>query len=72
MSDKQHHPAVEDLLRFFEFDHLPAHLQEVARPVHELAHAMAGRLEGPQLSHGLHDLLRAKDSFVRAAVPKGP
>lgn len=63
------HPAVVDLLRYFEYEHLPAPLQEVSRPFHDLAHDMAARLSGPQLIHGLFDLIRAKDCMVRAALP---
>ena len=66
MSDP--HPAVADLLRYFEFEHLPPHLQDISRPFHALAHDMAGRLTGPQVRDGLFDLLRAKDCFVRAAL----
>jgi len=44
-------------------------LQEVARPVHDVAHRMAGQLDGPQLELGLQRLLEAKDCFVRAALP---
>jgi hypothetical protein len=69
MTDQQLHPAVADLLRYFEYDHLPPHLQEISRPIHDLAHDMAARLSGPQLTHGLFDLIRAKDCFVRAAIP---
>lgn len=62
------HPAVADLLRYFEFEHLPPHLQDISRPFHNLAHHMAGRLTGPQVRDGLFDLLRAKDCMVRAAL----
>lgn len=64
-----YHPAVADLLRYFEFSHLPPHLQEISRPFHDLAHDMANRGSGPQVRDGLFDLLRAKDCFVRAALP---
>lgn len=62
------HPAVADLLRYLEYEHLPAHLQDVARPFHDLGHDMAARLTGPQVTHGLFDLIRAKDCMVRAAL----
>lgn len=63
------HPAVVDVLRFFEYGHLPPVLQEFSRPISEMAHQMAATLEGPQLTLGLHKLLEAKDCFVRAALP---
>lgn len=66
---KELHPAVVAILRYFEYEHLPEHLQEFSRPIHDLAHDMANRLEGPQLTNGLQRLLEAKDCFVRAALP---
>lgn len=65
---KSYHPAVADVLGHFAYEHLPAHLQAVSKPICELAHQMALQLDGPQLTIGLQDLLRAKDAFVRAAV----
>jgi hypothetical protein len=62
------HPAVVETLRFFDYDHLPEHLQEISRPFHDLAHDMANRVEGPQLTNGLQRLLEAKDCMVRAAL----
>ena len=62
------HPATEQVLRHFNFDHLPAHLAAISEPVHDLAHDMAGRLDGPELTAGLRKLLEAKDCFVRAAL----
>jgi hypothetical protein len=63
------HPGVTALLRYFEYDHLPTHLQIVSAPCHELAHDMAARLpQGPELTAGLRKLLEAKDCFVRAAL----
>ena len=62
------HPATESILRYFEYDHLPAHLQDVSRPFCILAHTMAGSLEGSELTVGLRKLLEAKDCMVRAAL----
>lgn len=65
----EHHPEVIDVLRFFEFSHLPPHLQHISRMCAELAHAMAEDLPStPQLRVGLHKLLEAKDAFVRASL----
>lgn len=64
------HPAVVESLRFFRYEHLPEHLQEISRPFYVLAHDMAARLSGPQLTNGLQRLLEAKDCMVRAAVPR--
>lgn len=63
------HPATTGLLRWFEYEHLPEHLQAVSRPCAELAHEMVrGLPDDPELSAGLRDLLKAKDAFVRAAI----
>jgi len=58
------------ILRFFTFAHLPAHLQEVSRPLAELAEVMAARSPNgdAETSAGLRKLLEAKDCFVRATV----
>ena len=65
---KELHPATQAILAFFEYDHLPPHLQEVSRPICEMAHEMAARFEGAELTTGLRKLLEAKDCFVRAAL----
>ena len=62
------HPAVLETLRFFEYDHLPEHLRVISMPFHDLAHEMAARVAGPQLTNGLQRLLEAKDCMVRAAL----
>lgn len=62
------HPSVEEILRWFDFDHLPPRLQDVSRPIHDLAHKYAQELEGSELTTGLRKLLEAKDALVRAAL----
>jgi len=63
------HPATTGLLKFFEYAHLPEHLQAISRPCGELANEMADQLgDGPELTVGLRKLLEAKDCFVRAAL----
>lgn len=55
--------------KFFEFAHLPAHLQAVSKPVGELAALMETTLpDGPEKSAGMRKLLEAKDCFVRAQL----
>jgi len=63
------HPSATALLRYFEHDHLPAALQEVARPFADLAHRVADTLDGPEATTCLRKLLEAKDCAVRAALP---
>ena len=63
------HPATAAILRYFEYAHLPAHLQDVSRPLCEVAHQMATTLPpGPEVTVGLRKLLEAKDALVRAAL----
>lgn len=65
------HPGTTGLARYFEYGHLPAHLQAVSKSCHDLAEAMVGDLpDGPELTAGLRKLLEAKDCFVRAALDK--
>jgi hypothetical protein len=67
------HPAGEQLLRYFEFGHLPRYLQAVSAPAARLAHEMFHTLpDGPELTAGLRKLLEAKDCFVRAALEREP
>lgn len=62
------HPAVAEVLQFFDHDHLPAELSAVSAPFKELAQRLAATLRGSQLTLALHHLLAAKDSAVRAQV----
>lgn len=63
------HPNTQALLRFFGFTHLPPHLREVSEPFSVLAHSLAEKLDGPELTVCLRKLLEAKDCAVRAALP---
>lgn len=63
------HPATVGLLRYFEWGHLPPHLQAVSRPCGEIADVMVSEFpDGPELTTGLRKLLEAKDCFVRTAL----
>jgi hypothetical protein len=65
------HPAAEALLKFFEYEHLPLHLQRVSKPFGELARSLVGpelELTGPEATTALRKLLEAKDCAVRAAL----
>lgn len=62
-------PATANLLTWFEFNHLPTHLREIAEPMADAAHRLTHKLcDGPELSAGLRHLLEAKDCFVRQAL----
>ncbi|TWC18130.1 hypothetical protein FBY06_11555 [Pseudomonas sp. SJZ085] len=57
------------IMKYFEYAHLPPHLQEVSKPIGELAHLMNDQLpDGPEKSAGLRKLLEAKDCLVRAKL----
>lgn len=62
------HSSTEAILKFFAYDHLPPHMQAVSKGFHDLAHDMAGKLDGAELTAGLRKLLEAKDCCVRAAL----
>lgn len=58
-------------IKYFAYEHLPEKLQEVSKPVGELASLMEATLpDGPEKSAGMRKLLEAKDCFVRAALEK--
>lgn len=56
------HPAVVEIARWFEFEHLPAgQAKTVSRLCRELAEAMTlGLADGPELTTGLRKLLEVK------------
>lgn len=57
------------MLRFFEYAHLPDHLQEASRPFCELARHLAEILpEDAEKTTALRKLLEAKDCAVRAVL----
>ncbi len=57
------------LMQFFEYAHLPEHLQVASRPFGELARTMDQTLpDNPEKSTALRKLLEAKDCAVRALI----
>lgn len=57
------------IMKYFEYAHLPPQLQEVSKPIGDLAHQMNDQLpDGPEKSAGLRKLLEAKDCLVRAKL----
>lgn len=66
------HPATQQLLDFFAYDHLPPALAAVSKPFSDLAHQVAdGDGSGPEVTVCLRKLLEAKDCAVRAHVAGG-
>lgn len=60
---------MNNLLQFFEYEHLPASLQEVSKPFGDLARLMASTLPvNPESTTALRKLLEAKDCAVRALL----
>ncbi len=65
-------------IQYFEYEHLPAHLKDISRPICALAQFLEDIVpDGPEKSAGMRKLLEAKDCFVRAgletpAAPAGP
>jgi hypothetical protein len=58
-----------DILQFFEYSHLPEHLQNVSRPFSMLAYQMVNELpDNAERAEALRKLLEAKDCAVRALV----
>ena len=57
-------------IKFFSHEHLPPKLQEISKPIDELAKLMEETLpDGPEKSAGLRKLLEARDCFVRSILP---
>lgn len=57
------------IMKYFAYEHLPAHLQLVSKPIGDLARMMDDSLpDSAEKSAGLRKLLEAKDCLVRAAM----
>jgi hypothetical protein len=57
-------------IKYFKYEHLPPQLQEISKPIGELAQLMEEKLpDGPEKSAGMRKLLEAKDCFVRSILP---
>lgn len=66
MSD-QPEIAPSEILKFFEYSHLPESLQIMSKPFYDLAIALDKALvASAEKSAGLRKLLEAKDCMVRA------
>lgn len=57
------------IMKYFAYEHLPPHLQEVSKPIGDLAREMDESLpDCAEKSAGLRKLLEAKDCLVRAKL----
>lgn len=60
------------MLKWFDFEHLPPHLQATSKPFHDLAAELVVTLEpGTERDVALRKLLEAKDAAVRAKLVPG-
>lgn len=63
------HPAIQEIMRWFDYDHLSGVPRTTAFSVAELAKMMVDETpDSAELTAGLRKLLEAKDCFVRASV----
>lgn len=59
---------MNEIMKYFEYSHLPENLQSVSKPICELAKEMDKILpNGPEKSAGLRKLLECKDCMLRGA-----
>jgi len=57
------------MLKWFKYDHLPAHLQAVSKPFGDMAQHICTTLpSGPERTVALRKLLESKDCAVRAQL----
>lgn len=62
----------ERMLKWFEYAHLPEHLQAVSKPFGDLAMDLCAKVQGgPERTVALRKLLEAKDAAVRAQLNPG-
>jgi hypothetical protein len=61
-------PTREKLMRFFDFEHLPAEMQEISKPFGVLAREIHDKIypDNVERNMALRKLLEAKDCAVRA------
>lgn len=60
-----------DIMQFFNYSHLPQHLQAISKPFGDLANNLVATLpHNTELEVALRKLLEAKDAAVRAALAK--
>ena len=63
------HPAIQHVLKYFAYEHLPEKLKAVSAPFGELAKQVAERApDNQETTVALRKLLEAKDAAVRAAL----
>lgn len=62
--------AVDPILRYFEYAHLPPHLQQTSMMFCALAKVIVNEIpRNPERTVALRKLLESKDAAVRASLP---
>ena len=57
------------IIKYFAYEHLPVHLQEVSKPIGDIAKSFDSSLpDSDEKEAGLRKLLEAKDALVRAKL----
>lgn len=57
------------IMKYFEYEHLPPHLQDISKPFCELAKQIDINIpDSDEKAAGLRKLLECKDCIVRAAL----
>lgn len=60
------------MMKWFGYEHLPPHLQEVSKRFHDLARSIVDTIStGPERTVALRKLLESKDAAVRAKLHPG-
>ncbi len=68
-SREERRPEVQRLWEYFEYSHLPPHLQQVSRHYAVMVDVLLSLLpDSPELTVALRKLLESKDCAVRAAL----
>jgi len=68
-----HHPAIQHILQFFEYKHLPEKLQPISAIFFDCAYSYLHKIENtsnPEVTVALRKLLEAKDCAVRSNLTK--
>lgn len=64
-------PHPDHIMQFFEYGHLPAHLQSISSPFCALAVTIVNSVpQNPERTVALRKLLESKDAAVRAFLAK--
>ena len=60
----------DHIMQFFNYGHLPPHLQEISKPFTDLAYRIMDLPRNPERTTALRKLLESKDAAVRARLAK--